>query len=375
MKVYYDSGLWHEGPGTRGVKQKVNWHFTYEDMRCVIPVLYRFPKGIVFDILIFTDEAKLQGFFEQYPNEEALTVSQRQCAEQEHPLQPVPIHNIALNEKLAENGLSYSYTVSVSRMQREEEMVQVQKAYPALLQDIPSFACQRVCIDYPEADHRIEKLLRCLRLNRIRSMRLFTGATQWFYPLDIQFELPIGNTDTQIEFVNPSTKEVHRLYFNETRIQEFPFGLNTSRKLYTMLALYEIDPALPQGSAISFNSSISYAPHSHVDSIQAASSSESFELTGAMLKAADLEHCGKSPAAIGIIGGADGPTAIFTATKEEMKPDGPHGFPLHPCFSAPSLEKDEACTFIIEGVNVKHVDEKTYLLGRHHKKQNKTNRS
>ena len=364
MKVYYDSDIWHEGPGIRGVKQTVNWHFTHEDMRCVIPVLYRFPKGIVFDILIFTDEAKLQSYFERYPTEEALTAIQRRCAEQEHPLQPVPIRELWLNGKLAESGISYKHAISIPWAREKDQLDPIRKAYPILLRNAQSFACQRVCIAYPEADHGIEPLLRRLRLNKIRSIRLVTEAAQWFYPLDICFDLPIGNADKQIEFINPPTGASHRPNFSKTEIQEFPFGLNTSRKLYTMLALYEIDPALPQGSTINFNSSISCSQNPQVDFSQSTTPSECFAMIEDKPEEGGIKPCKESAAAIGIIGGADGPTAIFVGTAmAEREPKGSHGFPLHTCFSAPEFVKKDICTFTIDGVSVKHVDEKDYLLG------------
>ena len=363
MKVYYDSGIWHKGTGIHGVKQKVNWRFEHADMRCVIPAIYRFPKGIVFDILLFTDEAKLHRFFEQYPTEETLTSNQRRCAQEEHPLQPVPVQEIWLNGKLAESGVSYSHIASATWARGENELGTIRKAYPAFLRDTPSFACQRVCMAYPEANHRIEPLLRRLRLNRIRSIRLATGAAWRFYPLDICFELPVGIADKQIEFINPPTGAAHRLYFSKTEIHEFPFGSNTSRKLYTMLAQYEIDPALPQGSTINFNSSISCPQNPQVDFPHPITPSERFKMIEDTLEEEDSGPCKESPASIGIIGGADGPTAIFVGTVKREQPEGPHGFPLHTGFSVPAFVKKNAYAFTIDGLSVKHIDENDYLLG------------
>jgi hypothetical protein len=115
-------------------------------------------------------------------------------------------------------------------------------------------------------------------------------------------------------------------------------GEDGNRSFYAVQAMYEIEPALPQGDSLQFNSSIQYT---------------------------EIPEDGFSPTAassIGIIGGAHGPTAIFVTAKnkEETVPRGVHGLPLYSCFSVPGFSKEDALHFVLEGINIKHCDSKEY---------------
>jgi len=110
MKVCYSPNLWGKEKGFRGFPQKVNLKFEHAGSEYCIPAIYRFSRGIVFDIITFLDEGKLREFFEKYktseenstPEEstpENLTPLQKQSARQEHPYQPVQIREIYIDGK------------------------------------------------------------------------------------------------------------------------------------------------------------------------------------------------------------------------------------------------------------------------------------
>ena len=353
MKIDYDSDIWNQFSGIRYRKQKVNWRFEYAGMQCVIPAVYLSPKGIFFDIFSFVDEKRLRKFYDRYRSvEDDLTPSETRCALQEHPFQPIPIEEIWLSGVKSENGISYSHAVSYPYMQQEEWSEPLRRAFPSLLNGERPFACQRVRLDYPGKNPG--KLLRRLRLNRIKGIRIDTAAFPWFYPLDISFELPAGNADKQVDLTDPATGTAHRLYFSDTVIKQFPFG--QPHGLYTMLARYEIDPALPERSSISFKSSISFDQPIQEELLKTADISAdecSLKTPGSL----------RSAAAIGIIGGADGPTSIFVSGKEKRRLYGPHGLQLHDCFSIPAFAEKDAGFFTIEGITAKHIDKKTFILG------------
>lgn len=42
------------------------------------------------------------------------------------------------------------------------------------------------------------------------------------------------------------------------------------------------------------------------------------------------------------------------------KGKGPHGLPLHNCFSVPSFQKVDTSHFVLEGINIKKCDGKEY---------------
>src|SRR5690554_1130108 len=98
MKVYYESSIWGKGKGIFGLPQRTNWQFEYAGTKHYIPCIYRFSKGIVFDIITILDETKLRQFFEKYEAiEEKLTPLERRCAEQDHPYQPISVKEIWIN--------------------------------------------------------------------------------------------------------------------------------------------------------------------------------------------------------------------------------------------------------------------------------------
>lgn len=103
-----------------------------------------------------------------------------------------------------------------------------------------------------------------------------------------------------------------------------------------MQSMYEIEPALPQGDTLEFDSSIQYTETPEGKFSPTATSS------------------------FGIIGGSCGPTAIFISSKEKNIPHGLHGLPLCSCFSVPSFEKKDIGCFILEGINTERCDSKEY---------------
>lgn len=341
MKMHYNSSLWDKGKGHRGLRQRVDWKFEYSGKKRFIPAIYRFPKGIVFDIITLLDEAKLLEFFEEYEmSEESLAPLQRSCAKQNHPYQAVPIKEIWIDGKPVEGGYSSNSAVSIPWELQKDNLVLVRKAYPSILKGTSCFACERFCVPYPVTESKIQKLLRFLRINKVRSIKLSTRLVHWLFPLDIHFDMPAGENQKVVIFKHPVTKIQHTIYFQKAKLVEIPLGTDRNRSLYTAQAMYEIEPALPEGDALQFKSSIQYTQPSD----------NKFKPTAA--------------SSVGIIGGADGPTAVFISAAGGKKniPRGLHGLTLHNCFSAPSFNEDDALRFILEGINIKKDDGKEYVF-------------
>lgn len=339
MKVYYDSSLLGKVKGASGLHQRVNWKFEYAGIKRCIPVIYRFPKGIVFDIITLLDEEKLYEYFEKYEAiAEALTPLKRRCARQEHPYQAVPMKKIYINGKRVKGGYSSSSNVSIPWAMENDDLTLLRKAYSSILKGTACFACERFCVPYPETDSKIQKLLRSLRLERVNGIKLSTRPVQWFSPLDIHFEMPAENNQKEICFKHPITGIMHTIYFQNTESLKMPLGANENSSFYVMQSMYEIEPALPKGDTLQFNSSIQYAEPVEDRLMPAAASS------------------------IGIIGGADGPTAIFvsSAGKKNSVPRGLHELPLYICFSVPNFQKLDTWQFILEGINIKKYDGMEY---------------
>lgn len=326
MKVYYNSSLWGENKGPTGLPQRVNWQFEYRGTKHFIPFIYKFPRGIVFDVITILDENKLREYIKRYKTTEyRLTSLERRCAEQEHPYQAVSIMDIWINGNKIVDGYSSSSSVDIPLLQDNLELKLIKKAYSSILKDETSFGCARYCIPYPETDSKIKKILRFLRLDRVNSMKFSTHPVHWLLPLDINFEMNVEENQKEISFEHPTTGTRHRVYFNRGEIIEYPINSDGVPKIYAMQSIYEIVPPLPDGDSLQFNSSISYTVE--------PDKNDKFAPT--------------STASIGIIGGADGPTALFITSKGA-------------CSSVPSFQKEDIVHFIIEGINTKSCDGKEY---------------
>lgn len=311
-------------------------------MKRYIPVIYRFSKGIVFDVITIIDETELHKFFEKYEAiEETLTPLHKRCVEQEHPYQSVPISKIWINGKQVEDGYSSSGTISIPWVRKDDELIPVRKGYSFILKDTACFACERFCVPYPPPGSKIQKLLRFLRLDRVNRIKLSTHPVKWFLPLDMHFEMSVDEKEKQLCFNHPVTGIKHTLYFQRAKSMELPIGGGKNRNFYIMQSMYEIEPALPQEDILQFGSSIRY--------------------TG-IPEISDGKFSPASTSSIGIIGGADGPTSIFISSKVEEKnvPCGLHGLPLHSCYSVPSFQKEEISNFVLDGINTKDRDSKEY---------------
>lgn len=342
MKVYYSSSLWDKRKGLWGRAQKTNWTFEYGGAMSYVPFIYRFPKGIVFDIITILDEIELRQFFEKYEDiEESLTPLERRCAEQEHPYQDISINKIWLNSNQVENGFSASSFINIPWLRQNEELSFVQRKYSHILRETSAFACKRYCVPYPATNSKIKKILRFFKLDKVNKMKFSTYAVERFLPLDIRFTVSVGEKMKELIFSHPATGIEHTIYCYDREPIELPIGPNGNPNIYIMQLMYEIDPALPQGDTLQFGSSMKFTETQNIS---------------------EDKYMPTSAASIGIIGGADGPTSFFISTKgkEEAVPCGSHGLPLHTCYSIPSFQKEETSYFFLEGINTKDRDSQEF---------------
>jgi hypothetical protein len=336
MKVHYTSSLWSKEKGACGVVQKINYQFEHLKLKRYIPCIYHFKDGIVFDLLTFLDADEMKTYYEKYEGiEERLSPIERQCAEQEHPLQRMEISEIWIDGIKIEVGFSFSESTYIPFLKGNSELLPVQEAYRSMLDGTFCFNCRRFCVPYPGTNSTLQKLLRTLRLSRINTLQLITHEQRRFYPINLCFTLSDKDMEKNISFVHPVTKDIHNLYLKSGETIEISQAMDGKQHLYSMEASYEINPPLQQNDRLQFGSSISYTS-GQADNFNSCSS-------------------------MGFIGGACGPTAIFMAGKgENSVPCGPHGLPLHHCFSAISSQKSETAQFVIQGLNTKAGDSAVY---------------
>lgn len=346
MKVYYSNGLGGRGKGLWGRTQWTNWEFEYAGEKCYIPAIYRFSKGVVFDVITLLDEAKLREFFDKYEAvEETLTPLHQRCAKQEHPYQAVRLSEISINGKQVDAGYSSSGAMSISWLQQGDKPVltSVKKAYSSILKGVTCFACERFCVPFPPADSKYQGLLRYLRLDKVSRLKLSTYPVKRFLPLDIHFDMSIDEKPKEISFGHPVTKTKHTLYLHGSNFSELPIRADENSNLYIMQSMYEIEPVLPLGDTLQFDSSIQYTQIKEI---------------------LDNKFCPTAASAIGIIGGSDGPTSIYISSKGKAKtvPVGLHGLPLYSCYSVLSSKNEGTAHFVLEGININERGSEEYDL-------------
>jgi hypothetical protein len=191
MKMKYSSSLWKKERGLNGSLQKVNWRFEHRGNKCIIPFIYRFSKGIVFDVITLLDEKALHDFFDKYEaTERSLTSFQRKCAEQEHPYQALSIKDIWIDGKRVEGSRSSSSIVDISWSSGDSSITDVlRKEYELVIDGFKSYGIQRYCMSYPKVDSRVQRIMQFFRLNRIRNIKFNTMPVKEFLPLNISFKL------------------------------------------------------------------------------------------------------------------------------------------------------------------------------------------
>ncbi len=339
MRVYYDSSLWGKKKGIGGMAQRTGWQFEHLGLTRHIPCIYKFTNGIVFDLLTLLDENSLRAYFEKYSNmEDRLSPVEKRCAMQDHPFRDISIREIWIDGYRVEEGYSSSSSASVPFAGEGRELEEIREAYRSALNGTDCFSCSRFCVPYPKASSLLHKLLRTLRLGRVHTLKLITHEQHRFYPIVLNFTLSEEEGEKSISFVHPVTGTTHILYLQPGKAFELPKDLHIRQSFRCMEASYEIQPPLRQNDCLQFDSSTSYTPEPPDAFSPAACSS------------------------IGIIGGADGPTAIFVAGKSRT-PLGPHGLPLHTCFSVIAPEKSQTSRFVLQGLEAKTGGSEEIVLG------------
>ncbi len=333
MKVYYKSSLWYTGEN-RGkkeaecrCKQKINWAFEHLGQKCYVPYIYRFKKGIVFDIITPVADEVFQAYIEKYNAIDLQDKHQRRQLEEERPYQTVDIAEIWIN---GESGDRYSSSAKFySPLENiDENYKKLKKAYREILKDEIHFFIERVCVPYPNIATGFQKLKRPKRGDVIYSLKIESHEVDRDYPLEKKFKLSATQPTYEMEIIHPVSKEKYRLSFEIGEQQCFKVEEN---QLHTTVASYEINPPIKNGDRLYFDNSLDYRSKSQCK----------YEPEGAR--------------SIGIIGGADGPTAFFMTSKVKKRS----------CFSKITFEFQEEAEFELKSMYITVVPRQTY---EYHKK-------
>lgn len=367
MKVTFSSSLWAK-PEKRsaGRPQQVDW--SYHDGSAVryIPVVYRFAEGVVFDVLTPLDDDALQGFFARCAGveEELLTDTERRCLEQEHPYGSPELWKCRINggeplEDDASGTLLFSDRLAANHLAaqgdaQEEALTAALRLEQKMLVGQSSFGCWRVRLQFGPSRSWRERLRRALRCYKVRELAFETDAQKRLYPVKLEMTESQGMEQGAV-LQNPVTGARHRIYLSHIRREVFE--LPGGRAYYCSSAVYETDQPLPRGQRLVFDNTLPPPEPAGSGGLPAdvpAAPPDGMRPRGRAAAPTDAD--------IGVIGGADGPVAVFWTRGGRDAPAGAHGLPAEACMSVPSWDPRQSRTFRIAGVECVEREAQTIRL-------------
>ena len=321
---------WFPGEGKRchfpGRRQDINLSFTWAGTKRYIPALFRFPQGIVFDLITPFGEAVYAPFYEKYKDiAETLSPAQERQAEGEYPYQGVSLTSPAINGRDTEGMSGQSWLrMPVDEFNCGDKI----REYTGLLKDTDYFHNMRYLAKTSnKAASWWRSFFYWLFPERIDSFELQIQSSSRFFAIERSYELPANFEGIMTEaFEHPVTGERHLLHFQQPKADELKIP-EREPMLVAQLA-YEIEPELPAGEALQFDSSIP-------------------PLDGGDPNQLSISY-------IGIIGSSSSTTAD----------KGAHGLPLRHCFSRPAPEPAPTLTVSLEGVETPREEGRTLFWRR-----------
>lgn len=312
MEVYFDASLqlpevipevipevMKQGPCKH--MQAVHAEFTAGGLKRIIPVIYCFTKGLVFDILTVMEEKAVMEYVDKYKEMEScadtLTDTQLEHIWQENPYQDI-------GGRYWINGDSTGTLSAVSAGELKgrplhehyESIQELRAAYSQYLEQAKCFFCQRICIENG-TDYTKEK---------VTELTLVTDKSYRTELLDIKIEMNPQEKAGEAEFIHPITGRRHEIFIYDAEESRFTAW---DRDVTYCSGMAEVVPELPKEDRFLFDSKLT--PEKSVS------------------------REGKETQAVSVIGGAQGPVAIFAAGKVEEPIVSRHGSKPFPCFSSP----------------------------------------
>lgn len=327
-------------PFTAGRRQKAAREFTLWGLPFLIPAVYRFQQGIVFDLFVFPDADRMRDFYETYgPLEDSLSPAALRKLEGEHPCPSPAPREIRINGLPAEEWDAQSFLYMNWAPEKNSPKKLLEKTYGAFLRHIPCFSCQRFRVPFPKSLRKTGIQGR-LFPSRVLSLSMDFSPREGFLPLELEF--PLDETAKnggfqEFTFSHPKTGALHTLYLQKAPPEKLP-----GQDLWSFPVAYETVPPLREGEELCFDSSVSIPK-----------------------KGEDFSPDSSAAASIGILGGADGPTALFLVSSKcysgpsDGPSSGPHGLPLRYAFTRPAERPAEAAYCVLSGIACQTEKERT----------------
>ncbi len=290
--VYYDHGFWNRNAkGKSGKETVLNKRFSWNDEVWHIPAIYSCSKGLVVDFCVEIDTEKVKEFIDKwYPTLEKTERLSRESHEQMEKENPMDISfhfNLQINGKTitGKHGSSISwipeqYLPDGVKSEREsKELIEHYGLDETRVWSFHRWSCPWVTKRKPE--------IKTVKLNLERDPVAIQG---------IHFKNPsVGDV---ITFVHPISGTEHKLTVLEYEKQEFPMkGLQDEEYEYPThhtAMTYTLEPELSgrkfQVRDCLPNEQLKRKPRNQFE------------------PQSEYDAC-----CVGIIGGADGPTAVFVS--------------------------------------------------------------
>ncbi len=288
-KVYLDSGFWvHHSKGKAGEEISIEKEFQWNNSLWHVPAVYVCKGGLVVDFCIEIETDRIKQFVEKWESvsteEEQLSPEEREILESENPLNidfisSVEVNGVQLQRK---SGCSMSWIPMSCRpegTQNEPEWMSIMKHYS--LNPDKGWVIHRHTFPW---DFKRKPVIKTLQVNMEQHPVPVPG---------MKFKTP--KQGTKFVFTHPKTgiehiviiKDIEKQELDAQKWQNDMFEYPTH---FTMMS-YTLTPELPNREF-----SISDCRRSDIPKRKQTVNGDS---------------------TIGIIGGADGPTAVFLTTKQK----------------------------------------------------------
>ncbi|MDO5349485.1 MAG: hypothetical protein Q4E86_06045 [Lachnospiraceae bacterium] len=324
MKVYFDQNFWgskrvaelEPDQGECGEERRLGKSFWYGGYEWKIPSIYQFRKGFVLDFCRRIPSDTLSAFMEKWQDyeekEEQLTDSQRRQMELENPMNFDVRFEVEADGYPApmSSGCGTGYDPKKQKREKKEHQNQAVLVLPEGLSEESMEIEDELLQAYdlnPEDGWWFERCSFFWPEGRegegFSQLRLTITAGRVQLPCDAIVSAEVNCREFSVPFEHPETHETHQIRILECKEhrEELKEGENRPKLRflqeyrfpeYLCILSYQVEPPLPEGEVLILQDCLSS------DSpIQIAK-----------------EHSRKKGAcAISMIGGSDGPTAIFFA--------------------------------------------------------------
>ncbi|WP_156989989.1 hypothetical protein [Caproicibacter fermentans] len=309
--------LWNFCPGQPaphgekpGKPISVDWSFSYDGLQYRIPRVYRFREGIVFDAVAVLNRAAARAFYDRYRDKEAgMSLEDIEFARATSPLPEIlPLKEFYVNGRKVGSGWRGQGRPYFPWDPHDGGELLPLIEENEFLKDA-CFAWTRCRVPFPA-------------FYMLKTLKIRLHETCKALPVGVCFSLPVGKeaAGREIEFVHPVTGNAHRLIVESlegTDLNLVFHSMTSSRHRYCPLLRYVIDPPLPE-----------------TDKLE--------------VRQEGSQMCSSAGGAIGVIGGADGPTAVFFGDPLF----GPRGLPVRQVFLSPAESIPEQVRIRIPFLNV-----------------------